>query len=246
MITRNYPGKDVEMLTVTSTIADNAISCVEYLSGKRPVWADPFFPDLRARINRAFTHLGIDAASAQRGATRIVLQLQSVSLFDLSEFKVQLEADFKTDKPRLTEILKQLGYTDYYKLAQNKDQEGLIQLLYRFSGALTPALRTEITAKGINAEYFDRISSYAEQLAQANITQETFKGSKKLVTEEAITEFNAIYDEVIAIAKIAHSFYRGNPTRQAQFSYAKIRSRLNAHPRAASPEADEVQSQEQE
>jgi hypothetical protein len=238
MQTRHHPGKDVEMLTVTSTITDNAISCVEFLSGKRPVWADPFFPELRERINRAFSkYLGIDAASVQRGATQIVLQLQSASLSDLSEFKVQLEADFKSNKPRLTEILRQLGYTDYYKLAKNKDQEGLIQLLYRFSGALTPALRTEITSKGTDAAYLDRISSYADRLSQANITQETVKGARKTITEEAVTEFNAIYDEVVSIAKIAHNFYKGNPNRQDEFSYAKILKKLNAHPRPAPEKA---------
>ena len=228
MKTRHYSGKDVEMLTTCATIIENAISNEGYLSGKRRNWKESFFTNLKTRIDGAFSHyLGIDSASGQRKATQAVMQIQAQALSDLSELKVQIEEDFKFDKPRRTEILKELGYTDYYRHAQAKDQEGLIQLLYRFRTNLTPELRDEITLKGTDDSYFDRISSYAEQLSHANITQETFKGSKKIITEEAITEFNAIYDEVISIAKIAHNFYKGNPNKQELFSYSKIRKRLN-------------------
>jgi hypothetical protein len=229
MQTRIYKGKDVEMLTTSATITGNAIICETFLSSKRQGWAPPYFSDLKKRIDAAFTnYLGLDSALAQRSATQAVLQIQAAALSDLSDVKVQIEADFKSDKPRRTEILKQLGYTDFYSQARKKDQEGLIRLLYRFRANLTSALTDEITAKGINTDYLDRISSYADRLSQANITQETVKGAKKIITSEAVTEFNAIYEEVISIAKIARNFYRGDPDRQELFSYTKIHKRLNA------------------
>jgi hypothetical protein len=232
---RKYKGKDVEMLTVGATIIENAISGKEFLTAQRRSWADPFFPDLKLRIDNAFTrYLGTDSASEQRSATRTVLQIQASALTDLSGFKIQIQQDFKSTKPRLTEILKQLGYADFYRQALKKDQEGLVQLLYRFRAGLSPELRTEITSKGIDAEYLDRISSYADRLSQANITQETLKGARKTITEEAVTEFNAIYDAVVSIAKIAHHFYKGNSNKQDGFSYAKILKKLNSHPRSTS------------
>ena len=189
MKTRRYKGKDVEMLTTCATIVENAISSEGFLHGKRRNWTETFFTNLKARINSAFNnYLGIDSAAGQRSATQAVLQIQAHALDDLSGLKIQIEQDFKHDKPRLTEILKHLGYTDYHRQAKTKDQEGLIQLLYRFRTNLSPELRAEITEKGTDEAYLDRISSYAEQLSAANITQETFKGSKKLITEEAITE----------------------------------------------------------
>jgi hypothetical protein len=229
------------MLTTSATLTGNDIANETFLSGKRQGWSPPYFSDLKKRIDAAFSnYLGIDSAMAQRSATQAVLQLQAAALSDLSDVRVQIEADFKSDPSRRTEILKQLGYADFYSQARKKDQEGLIQLLYRFRTNLTPALTAEITGKGTGADYLDRISSYADQLSQANITQETVKGAKKIITSEAVTEFNAIYSEVINIAKIARNFYRGDPDRQELFSYTKIHKRLNAF--SSAKPAEEVQS----
>ena len=240
MTKRNYTGKDVDMLTVCATIVENAIANREFLVSKRKNWADPFFADLKTRIDNAFSkYLGIDSASDQRKATQTVTQIQTVALEDLAELKIQIEEDFKSDKVRRDEILKTLGYTDYHKQAQSKDQEALVQLLYRFKANLTAELKSEITAKGTDEATLDRISSYADQMASANITQETLKGSSKLITEEAVTEFNAIYDEVISVAKIARNFYKGDPAKQDEFSFNKIRKKLNAPARSTSEEETE-------
>ena len=233
-IKRNYTCKDVDMLTVSATIVENATANLDFLTGKRRAWADPFFPNLKAQIDRAFREfLGIDSASEQRKATQTVSEIQNDSLTDLAEVKVQIEADFKSDKTRRDEILKTLGYTEYHKKAQAKDQEALIQLLYRFRTNLTPQLRIDITTQGIDEISLDRICNYADQMANANITQETLKGGRKTITTEAVTEFNAIYDEVISVAKIARSFYKGNPVKQDEFSFAKILKKLNAPTRPA-------------
>ena len=232
---RNYTGKDVDMLTAGATIVENAIASKDHLSAKRQVWAGDYFQNLKDRIAGAFSnYLGIDATFGQRSATQAVLQLQATALDELAGFKIQLQQDFRHNPPRLAEILRHLGFTAHHSRALKRDQEALIQLLYQFRTNATDELRTEITAAGIDHQYFDRISSYADQLSTANITQETHKGSKKLITEEAITEFNAIYSEVIAITKIAHHFYKGNPNKQAQFSYNKIIKAINAHPHHAS------------
>jgi hypothetical protein len=235
--TRNYQGKDVDMLTTSAIIIENAIINQEFLVSKRRNWENPFFDELKTRIDNAFRDfLGVDSASEQRKATQTVTQIQIVALDDLAELKIQIQEDFKSDKQRRDEILKELGYTDFHKQAQSRDQEALIQWLYRYRTNLTLELHVEITEKGIDHQTLDRISSYADQLSTANITQETLKGSRKTITKEAVTEFNAIYDEVISIAKIAHNFYKGNPTKQDEFSYSKIRKKLNAAPRTTTDE----------
>ena len=240
--TRNYQGKDVDMLTACATIIENAIAKQDFLVSKRRNWAEPFFRNLKIRIDNAFSNfLGIDSASQQRKATQTVTEIQTIALNDLAELKIQIEEDFKSDKIRRDEILKTLGYTDFHKQAQAKDQEALIQLLYRFRSNLTNELRNEITEKGTDNEILDHISSYADQLSQANITQETLKGSSKTITEEAVVEFNAIYSEVISIAKIAHNFYKGNPITQDEFSYSKIRKKLNAPARTTNELTPEQQ-----
>ena len=42
-VTRKYKTKDVEMLTATATIIENAIANKTFLQSKRTTWADPFF-----------------------------------------------------------------------------------------------------------------------------------------------------------------------------------------------------------
>ncbi len=231
--TRNYQGRDVEMLTTCAAIVENALKNQEFLASKRSTWAAPFFSSLKTRIDNAFNqYLGMDSAAQQRHATQAVIEIQTQALADLAELKVQIEADFNADKKRRDEILKELGYAVHYKKAQNKSQEALIQLLYCYKSSLTQKMKTEIASKGTAPGILDRIKTYAVKLSDADVKQETQKGSKKTITETAIIEFNAIYNEVISIAKIARNFYKGNTNMQEQFSYRKIRGKLNAAKKA--------------
>jgi hypothetical protein len=226
--TRNYRGKDVEMLTVCAVIIDNAIANEDFLVSKRSNWVPPFFKNLQKRIDKAFSNfLGIDNASVLRKATQAITKIQAQALTDLAELKIQIEEDFKADKTHRDEILKDLGFTAHHKQAQAKDQEALVELLYRYKNGLTEDLQDELTEKGIDQVFLLRIIDYANQLNVANVTQETLKGNRKIFTEEAVKEFNAIYDDVISIAKIAYNFFKEKPNIQAGFSYSKVLSSLN-------------------
>ena len=228
-IARKYKTKDVEMLTATATIIENAIANKTLLQSKRTTWADPFFDNLKTQIETITeTYLGKDAAQQMRKATQIVIGIQSQALNDLAEFKVQIEQDFKDTPFQKTEILTQLGFTSYHKLAQKGDQEGLVNLLFQFKTNMTATLNTDIVAKGTAQATIDNIIGNANTLKEANITQETYKGTRKEITDEAITAFNLIYDQVISIAKIASNFYKTDKTKQQLFSFAKVTATLNS------------------
>lgn len=228
---RNYKTKDVDMLITGSTITETAIVNKAFLQSKRSTWADPFFDDLKARIDNAIqTHLGIDSAKDLRLATQALMAIQKNAIKDLAEAKIQITEDFKSDKIRRDEILMQLGFTTYHKNAQKGDQEALINLLFQFKTNLTPALKTEITTAGTAGALLDGIVVYADNLKNADITQETFKGARKTITAAALTEFNSIYDQVISICKIASKFYKDEPHLKEQFSFAKVSKALNTQP----------------
>ena len=227
-IKRKYNNKDIEMLTATSTIIENAIANKTFLQSKRSTWANTFFEDLKTQIENIIeTYLGKDAAKQMRDATQIVLGIQKQALINLAEFKVQVEEDFKENSTQKTEILKNLGFADYHKTAQKGDQEGLVNLLFQFKTNMTAILKAEIVAKGTAEITINNIVGYAEVLKNANIDQETFKGTRKEITDEAIIAFNDIYDRVISIAKISSNFYKTDKTKQQQFSYSKVSSNLN-------------------
>lgn len=230
-ITRKYKTKDVEMLTATATIIENAIANKTFLQSKRATWADPFFTNLKTQIETTTdTYLGKDAAQQMRKATQVVLNIQSQAMNDLAEFKVQIEQDFKNVPIQKTEILTELGFITHYKQAQNGDQEALVNLLFQFKTNLNPSLNTEIVTKGTAQATIDNIIGYSNTLKDANITQETYKGTRKEITDEAITAFNQIYDQVISIAKISSNFYKTDKTKQQLFSFAKVTTMLNSNP----------------
>ncbi len=229
---RSYRIKDVDMLISASTIVENAISHKPFLLSKRSNWADPFFPNLKTRIDNAVqTYLGVDSAKNLRQATTAILAIQTQAIKDLAEVKVQITEDFKTDKPRRDEILTQLGFTSYLKAAQKADQEALINLLFQFKTNL-PAIKSEIVSKGTAATSLDTITTYANNLKNANINQETYKGNKKIITAAAVKEFNEIYDAVISISKIAGKFFKEDATIKDQFTFSKVSKALNTKPKA--------------
>lgn len=225
---RKYKGKDVEMLTAAAIIINSAINNKTYLLTKRTSWADPFFENLKAKIqNTTDKYLGKDAAQEMRQATQVVLKILATTLNDLAEFKVQIEQDYKNTPIQKTEILTQLGITSYHKAAQKGDQEALVNLLFQFKTNLNPTLSADIVLKGTAQATLNNITGYANILKNANINQETFKGTKIEITDEAITAFNDIYDQTMSVAKIANNFYKTDKTKQQLFNYSKVITTLN-------------------
>lgn len=226
---RNYNTKDVDMLVTASTIIESAITNKAFLQTKRSTWADPFFDDLKAKIDTTIqNHLGVDSAKELRQSTQALTSIQKQAIKDLAEAKVQITEDFKSDKPRQTEILNQLGFTSYHKDAQKGDQESLINLLFQFKTNLTATLKAEIVTAGTAQIVLDTITGYADTLKNADVSQESFKGQRKTITATAVKEFNEIYDQVISICKISSKFYKDQPHLQEQFSFNKVAKVLNA------------------
>lgn len=225
---RTYNVKDVDMLIGAATITESAIAQKKFLQTKRSNWADPYFEDFRDRIqNVTQTFLGVDNAKQLRQATQTLTSIQKVALEALSQCKVQLEEDYKSNKPKRNEVLNQLGFKSYFATAQKKDQEALVNLLFQFKTNITAALRTEVVAKGMMPEAIDEIVGYADSLHNANINQETFKGQRKELTAAGIKAFNEIHDEAISICRIATRYFKEKPAIKDQFSFKKVVRALN-------------------
>lgn len=69
---------------------------------------------------------------------------------------------------------------------------------------------------------------YADQLKEANVTQESLKETTKEVSDEAVTIFNEIYDEIIGICKIASNYYQYDTLKKEQFTFSKVVANINA------------------
>ncbi len=236
ILQRQYRIKDVDMLIAASTITDTAISHKGFLQANRSTWADPFFDNLKNDIDTAIqTHLGVDAAKDLRLATITINEIQTNAIYDLALVKVQINEDFKDNPIRRTEILNELGFNTFLKSAQRKDQEALINLLFQFKTNLSPTLRAEIVTKGTADALLTKIVNYANNLKSADITQESNKGIKKVITMEAITDFNAIYNRVISVSKIASKLFKEAPAIQQQFTFKRVARNINAHKSNSNP-----------
>jgi hypothetical protein len=146
-------------------------------------------------------------------------------------------ADFRKDKPRRDEILRELGFTSYLKDTQKGDQEALINLLYQFKTNMDKPLQIEITGKGTDPATIIAITSLTQNLKDKNVTQEGLKGSRKEITDQAVNAFNEIYDRVISLAKIAAKFYKEDKAKAEQFSFKKVKAALNNSSSKTNPPA---------
>jgi hypothetical protein len=231
---RKYNVKDVDLLVSSETIIDSAIAHKVVLQGKRSTWADPFFDNLKATINKALEdHLGVDNAKQLRESTKLVGSIQADAIKDLAEVKVQIVQDFKDDKTLQKEIETQLGFSSYHAAAQKKNQEALINLLYQFKTNLTPDLKAKIIKQGTAPILLDQIVGYANTLKAANVEQEGSKGTRKEISNEGVVAFNSIYDAVVSICKISSKFFKQEPAIQQQFSFAKVTKTLGISKKAA-------------
>lgn len=88
-------------------------------------------------------------------------------------------------------------------------------------------MQTEITNAGMSTSLITAIIGYANVLKNSNITQETLKGIRKVISAATVKEFNEIYNTVISIAKISAKFFKGDKAMMDKFSYAKTLSGMN-------------------
>jgi len=220
-VSRAYNCSDMKLLVVCATIAESFLANKEPLIAVQSSWADPYGDNLKNRIDEAGTkYIGIDYRADLRNATRDLLALQKDALEKLGLLKTQLEINF--DKKRYNEFLSRFGFDAHYRKAYKNDQEALINLLMQIRKNLKESVKAEITAKGIAASLLDDLVAAADATKQANISQEALKSATIGDSYEAVTEFNAIYNEIMAICKVARRVFKGNPDIKSAFSFAKV------------------------
>lgn len=224
--TRLYSCKDSDMLMASKVIATSLSNQLPDLSMVRSNWTPEYAEGLNTKIDNAMEEfLGLDKKKALRDATAALTAIQGPAMNDLQFMKTQIDVDFGKDA---NEIIKNLGYNNYLKTARKGDQEAQIQLLFAFKKGMTNKLKDDIVAKGTNPALIDRIIGYATQLSEANLTQESLKGTTKNLSEAALATFNEIYTEIIGICKIAAAYYIDDQNLKTQFTFSRVVTNMNA------------------
>ncbi len=228
-IIRLFAGKDVDMLTTLSTILTNAEDNQPALQKKRTNITPQYLKELEDKLDGVVKkYFGVDSAKQLRQQSQVVYNLEDAAYKAASEINDQVKASYSSDKVQQKEILRELGYADYFKAARKGDTEALINLLYQYQQNMTPELQAQLAATGIPEADLTLVTSYAQTLRDANVSQESYKSSKKVLTADAVTAFNDIYSDVVnKISKLARVFFPGNKQQQGLLSYTGLLKALN-------------------
>ncbi len=217
MALRKYKCKDVVMLLAAKTILQNMQANLGDLGTVRTNWTEAYLTALILKIDNAIEKfLGLDKKQSLREATALLTRIMAPAKRDLAFIKTQIEVDFDSTA---VEIMKTLGLN---RNLNHLDQETLIQVLYAFKKGMTNPLKNSITQRGTNPALIDNIIGYANQLEQANLSQESLKSSTREVSQEGVDTFNSIYGEVVGIGKIASKYYKDDKLKKDQFTFSKV------------------------
>jgi len=223
MSTRKYKCSDVVMLIVLNSIIESLLANIADLSAIRVKWTAEYANKFKARIADAVElYLGLDPKKILRNSTVVVHAIQESAMRDIAFLKVQLEADFADNKTLLSEMLKTLGFNQYLKKVQQGNHDALIAFLQMFSKNITTDMRKAIVDAGTDPKLLDRIVAYADPFTEADMKQGSLKSGSKEIPSEVIDKLNLLYDEGIAICKIAAKYYITNPIKKEQFTFDQV------------------------
>lgn len=221
-----FRGKYIDMLFAIETIVNSAKVFQTELESSVTIFTMAYFTTLLSRIEDAFTMIGVDKLHEQREATNTVKTDAANIYLLLSSLKRKLVRLYADDKKALDELLRTLGYAQYYKKAGSNRHKGTIELCNHFSRNLTPAIQAELMSKGIPLLTLTTIVNAPNSLRVKNVTQENAKGSKMKLTEDNIIALNALYNDVMAIADIGKDAFQDSHATYTQFSYNAVLNRL--------------------
>lgn len=200
---RIFKYKTLPMLIASLTVADHFESEKETFVNEMPGWTDPFIETFRTSIQQILdTYFGINSKENLKDQTQLVNELTEKAADDLDMVKTQIERGFRKEPQTKENLLSRLGYQQYWSQAANHNQEMMIGLLLTFANHMDEELKAQLLEKQVNAARVENILTYADQLNQANISQESLKGTSKLDTEEAVAALNETYAQAMDICAI--------------------------------------------
>lgn len=231
--------KALPMLIAALTVCENFAANSAALIAEQPQWADPYIGNFKQIVEKFLNqYFGISSKKALKEATRVVDSVQLQAKDDLSMVRTQIVRNFDGQTLRKEAVLDLLGYSAHWSKARNTNQSETISLLFTFVNNLTPALRAELEGKNINKARLDKIVSLKQTLADANISQETLKGSSKLDTAEAKAALDNIYNTAMHICDIGKKLFRNDPVRKDLFVFSKLVSAQESGGQAPASKVD--------
>jgi hypothetical protein len=220
MVLRSFRGTVSQMLLACLNIAENGIENAELLGTKRSQWANPYFPNLKVKITKAFDeNIGVDILSQVKEATAVVTGTIGTAHRGLMMLKVEIEVGFKQNKIRRDALIKDLGLN---KLSsKNIKQSVYVDALSTLKSNFTPEIKTELVAAGVNAQNIENLLNQTAVLIEASTLQDRLKVNRKSTNTANVSSLNEIHEEVSTICKLVSTYFVGNKEILDQFNFTK-------------------------
>jgi plasmid maintenance system antidote protein VapI len=233
---RIYRVKDIEMVLALKRIIQNMRNNQKELVKIRRDITPEFLDKLEGEVDEVIEkYLGLDKNYQLRKATKKLGSLYEQVMGDVGLLKTALEVDFPGETE---ELKKRLGFSAYYTLADNGDQEGLQQLLLAVRKGMTEELKERFIETGYADEWIEQLMGYPERIESANLKQESMKDSKQYLTHEAIEEMNRLYSKVMGFAKLFRRYYKFDPMKRDQFIFSRVVRQMNMSQAKSDEEAE--------
>lgn len=203
--------EDAIMLEVSKTIRAFFIQDkADFVAFDSDTFADPAAPALPFAtvwlnaINAAETFIGDDAVIDQqvqkREAVEAALKLCRNHFQDAKYF---IEKTFPDNIP----VWNEFGYNDYEKSRQS--QPLMVQFMKVFFKIATK-YKLKLIAKGYPQTEITKINTLKTQLNNADISQETFKGDRGVLTQDRIKLLNAVWKITKLTGKAGKQIFQNN------------------------------------
>lgn len=220
MTLRSFKGTVPQMLLAGLNIAERGIENVTLLSAMRPQWADPYFPNLKIKITKAFDeNIGVDILSQVTEATAVVTGTISSAHRGIMMLKVEIEVGFKADIVRRDAILKHLGLNKI--TAKNIKHSTYVEVLSSLKSNLTPEIKAELVAAAVNAKNIESLLAQTTVLIEASTAQDKLKVNRINTNTANVDALNEIHEEVSTICKLVSTYFVGNKEILNQFNFTK-------------------------
>jgi len=218
---RNYTFANLVMLQTCQVIVTNVLAHAALFTKRRVNITQTYLEALALRILNAIKLVSADKLIPQKNITRSLKQIIADGVDQMRNIYYDLNSCFAKDKTRLKEILQMLGFTTYYAKASAGNQEYLTALLFAFKENIA-ALRDELIAHSMNAEFIDALMAVGEEMNSLNVQQEVEKKAKIKLTENQQQELNDIFTEVTAMCKLGKSIFMKDHALQQLFVFSSI------------------------
>jgi hypothetical protein len=220
MALRSFRGSAAQMLLASLYIVNRAIENIAILTAHRALWDIEYFTKLKTKITKSFDeNIGVDILPLVKEATAAIIVTITSSHRGLMTLKAEISDGLKHNPTHKKALLELLGI-DKLKTKKMK-QSVYIIILSTLKSNLTPTIKAELAAMGVNTANIDSLLAQASVLIEANTIQDKLKVNRKSTNTANIDTLNEIHEEISSICKLASTYFVGNKDLLEQFNFTK-------------------------